>query len=190
MAEDTEPRPASGTPAWPDPYPSGPYASVPYPAGPYSSGLSSPAPTVPLPGQGAAGPAPTVPLSGAPVSFPADPTAPTIAQIGDIRVTSTSVFTPVGDFALRGSRWEVQDQWMSAQKTPTWAVVCAVVGFFIVTVFSLFFLLAKKTVYSGVVQVTVTNGLYRYDARMPVIDQAQVQHVHTQVNYVRSLAAL
>ena len=131
-----------------------------------------------------------MPLPGAPISFPADPTAPTIAQIGDIRVTSTSVFTPVGDFALRGSRWDVQDQWMTTQKTPTWAVVCAVVGFFIVTVFSLFFLLAKQTVYSGVVQVTVTNGPYRYDARMPVIDQAQVQHVHTQVNYVRSLAAL
>jgi len=181
MADYTEPRPASGTPAWPDPYPSGPYASVPYPAGPYSSGLSSPAPTVPLPPGGAPGPA---------VSFPADPTAPTIAQIGDIRVTSTSVFTPVGDFALRGSRWDVQDQWLASQKTPTWAVVCAVVGFFIVTVFSLFFLLAKQTVYSGVVQVTVTNGLFRYDARLPVTDQAQVQHVHTQVNYVRSLAAL
>ena len=79
---------------------------------------------------------------------------------------------------------------VASQKTPTWAVVCAVVGFFIVTVFSLFFLLAKQTVYSGVVQVTVTNGLFRYDARLPVTDQAQVQHVHTQVNYVRSLAAL
>jgi hypothetical protein len=66
----------------------------------------------------------------------------------------------------------------------------AVVGFCVLTVFSLLFLLAKETVYRGTVQVTVTNGAHQYVARIPVTDQAQVAHLHQQVNYVRSLAAL
>jgi hypothetical protein len=91
-ADDTGHLPASGTPAWPDPYPSGPYASVPYPTGPYASGL---------PAQ------PTVPLR------PDLTDGPVIAQIGDVEVTSTAVRTPVGAYPLRGTRWTVQDQWRS-----------------------------------------------------------------------------
>jgi hypothetical protein len=167
---------------WPDPFPSGPYASVPYPTGPYASGLPAPAP----PGQ-------TVPLAGYPTggALPA-PVAvePVIVQIGDIQVTASTVRTPVGEFPLRGSQWQVQDQWMTTQKTPTWAIVCAIAGFFCLTFFSLLFLLAKETVYSGVVLVTVRSGAFQYDARMTVADQGQVQHVHSQVNYARSLAAV
>jgi hypothetical protein len=168
---------------WPDPYPSGPYASVPYPTGPYAAGLPPPQ-TVPMPGLApVSGTAPLpVPISGAGM--------PVIAQIGDIQVTATSVRTPVGEFALRGSQWQITDQWTSEQKIPTWAIVCAVAGFFCLTVFSLLFLLAKETRYSGVVLVSVHNGQYRYDTRMAVTDQSQVQHVHSLVNYARSLAAV
>jgi hypothetical protein len=41
-----------------------------------------------------------------------------------------------------------------------------------------------------VVQVTVTNGPRQYVARIPVTTQQQVQYIHQQVNYVRSLAAV
>jgi len=127
-----------------------------------------------------------------PVVPPPDPIGPglVIVQIGEIGVTSSVVHTPAGDIPLAGSTWQVNDYWHSEQKIPTWAIVCAIAGFCVLTVFSLLFLLVKVTVPRGTVQVTVTNGTRQYVARLPVTDQAQVGHVHQQVNYVRSLAAL
>jgi hypothetical protein len=115
---------------------------------------------------------------------------PVIAMIGEIAVTSTTVRTPAGDIPLAGSTWQVSDYWHSEQKTPTWAIVAAVLGFCVVTVLSLLFLLVKETVHRGTVQVTVTNGSRQYVARIPVGTQAQVDYIHQQVNYARSLAAL
>jgi hypothetical protein len=131
-----------------------------------------------------------------PVPSPAPPPhdlvapGPVIMQVGDIAVTSTVVHTPAGDIPLAGSTWQVSDYWHSDQKIPTWAIVAAIVGFCPLAGFSLLFLLVKKTVPRGTVQVTVTNGTHQYVARIPVTDQAQVSYVHQQVNYVRSLAAL
>lgn len=134
-----------------------------------------------------------------PWSIPAPPQAPqpappapgpVIVQIGDIGVTSTVVHTPAGDIRLAGSTWTVHDYWHSEQKIPTWAIVAAIAGFCVLTVFSLLFLLVKVTVPKGTVQVTVTNETRQYVARIPVTDQSQVTYVHQQVNYVRSLAAL
>ena len=164
MADEQSPRPQSG-PVRPDPYPSGLYASVPYPAGPYAAGLSPPTPPEPV-------------------------DEPVIARIGDIQVTASTVRTPVGDFALRGSQWQVDDQRLTERKTPKWAIACAIVGFLVAPVFSLLFLLAKETVQTGVLVVSVRNGPHRYDARIQSTDPEQVQHVHSLVNYVRSLASL
>jgi hypothetical protein len=113
-----------------------------------------------------------------------------IVQVGDIAVTSTVVHTPAGDIPLAGSTWQVSDYWHSEQKIPRWAIVAAIAGFCVLTVFSLLFLLVKVSVPHGTVQVVVTNGTRQYVARIPVTDQAQVSYVHQQVNYVRSLAAL
>jgi hypothetical protein len=115
---------------------------------------------------------------------------PVIVQIGEIGVTSTVVHTPAGDIPLAGSTWQVSDYWHSEQRIPRWAVVAAIAGFCLLTVFSLLFLLVKETVARGTVQVTVTNGAQQYVARIPVTDQGQVTYVNQQVNYVRSLAAL
>jgi hypothetical protein len=125
-----------------------------------------------------------------PVTAPYPVQEQVIAQIGEIQVTSTTVRTPAGQFPLKGSQWTVTDQWTAEQKTPTWAIVLAIVGFFCVIFFSLLFLLAKETVYHGVVQVQVVNGPYHYVSRIPVNNQQYVQHVYGQVNYVRSLAAM
>jgi hypothetical protein len=160
-------------------------APAPLPAG---SSPALPAPTAPLPPAAA----PYPPVSGA-GSYPpgGDPfIGPVVAQIGEIGVTSSLVRTPAGDIPLANSTWHVADYWQSEQKTPTWAVVMAVVGFCVLTILSLLFLLVKQTIYRGTVQVTVTNGARQYVARIPVTNQAQVQHIHQQVNYVRSLAAL
>ena len=69
-------------------------------------------------------------------------------------------------------------------------IIAAIVGFCVLTVFSLLFLLVKETVMQGTVQVTVTNGTRQYVARIPVFDQTAVTTINQQVNYVRSLAAL
>lgn len=115
---------------------------------------------------------------------------PVVAQIGEIAVTSTTIHTPIGEIPLAGSTWRLADYWQAEQKTPTWAIVAAILGFCVLTVLSLLFLLVKETVHRGTVQVTVTNGPRQYVARIPVTDQFQVHRLHDQVNYVRSLAAL
>lgn len=145
------------------------------------------------------GPDPQAPVSGPHYSVsggalvPAVPNVAAVAeqplcQIGEIMATTTTVYTPVGSCPLRGSRWVAQDQWISSQKTPTWAIVLAIVGFCILTVFSLLFLLAKETVFSGVMQVTVTNGPFTYVARVPVHDHGSAQYIHNQVNYMRAMS--
>jgi hypothetical protein len=115
---------------------------------------------------------------------------PVITRIGDVDVTPTMIRTPAGQFPLRGSQWMITDQWIAEQKIPTWAIVAAIVGFCLVAVFSLLFLLAKETVYRGFVIVTVTNGTHQYVSRIAVVSQQQVQQIYGQVNYARSLAAL
>ncbi len=127
-----------------------------------------------------------------PVPPPPGPVAagPVIVQVGEIGVTSTLVRTPAGDIPLAGSTWQVSDYWHSEQRIPRWAIVAAIAGFCLLTVFSLLFLLVKETVSRGTVQVTVTNGTQQYVARIPVTDQSQVDYINQQVNYVRSLAAL
>jgi hypothetical protein len=127
----------------------------------------------------------------APDSTPPVPTAgPVILQIAEIAVTSTTVHTPAGDIPLAGSQWQVNDYWVSQQRIPRWAIIAAIAGFCVLTVFSLFFLLVKESVMHGTVQVTVTNGTRQYVARIPVRDQAAVTAINQQVNYVRMLAAL
>lgn len=117
------------------------------------------------------------------------PAEPVLVQIGELAVTASTVYTPVGPIPLRGSQWSVHDQWMTDQKIPTWAIVLSIVGFFCLTVFSLLFLLAKETRFYGTVDVGVANGHQHYVARIPVGSHQQVHYVYHQVNYVRSLAA-
>jgi hypothetical protein len=144
---------------------------------------SSPSDPWSIPAPAAApAPGPTEPVTYAP--------GPVIVQIAEIGVTSTVVHTPAGDIPLAGSQWQVSDYWYTQQRIPRWAIVAAIVGFCVLTVFSLLFLLIKESVPQGTVQVTVTNGTRQYVARIPVRDQAAVAVINQQVNYVRTLAAL
>ncbi|MEV0718874.1 hypothetical protein [Asanoa sp. NPDC050611] len=162
--------------------------------GPLPDPTSDPGPVYAPPPQPTSAPPVAQPSPAAP--GPAGPFPPAggdgtvVAQIGEIQVTSQLVHTPAGSFPLAGSTWQVNDFWQTTQKTPTWAVLAAIFGFCLLTVFSLLFLLVKETLYTGTVQVTVTNGRHQYVARVGVTDQNQVQYVHQQVNYVRALAAL
>ncbi|MFD6566592.1 hypothetical protein [Micromonospora profundi] len=109
-------------------------------------------------------------------------------QIAEITVSPPVIRTPAGVLPLAGASWHVADYWQREEKIATWALVCAIVGFFCVAIFSLLFLLVKETRHRGTVQVTVTNGAQQYVARIPVSDQGQVQHINNQVNYARSLS--
>jgi hypothetical protein len=190
--DPTVPLPGAGAPgqfppptdpwAAPDTVPGAPGAPSRAPgAAPGAPGASSwgpggpPEPSTPVPAQ-------LAPTSGAP--------GPVVAQIGEIAVTSTAAHTPAGEIPLAGSTWQVADYWQTEQRTPKWAILMAIVGFCVLTVFSLLFLLVKETVHRGTVQVTVTNGARQYVARIPVASQDQVLRLHQQVNYVRALAAL
>ncbi|WP_239165576.1 hypothetical protein [Catellatospora citrea] len=135
-------------------------------------------------------PAPATRPPATPPGRPAAGPGPVLVQLGEVSVSSTTIHTPSGEIPLRGSQWAVSDQWHSQQRIPTWAVVCAVLGFFLLCFLSLLFLLAKETRYSGTVQVIITNGPRQYVVRIPVTDQRVVAHIHAQVNYARSLAAL
>ncbi|WP_230690040.1 hypothetical protein [Catellatospora paridis] len=135
-------------------------------------------------------PAPATRPPATPPGRPAAGPGPVLVQLGEVSVSSTTIHTPSGEIPLRGSQWAVSDQWHSQQRIPAWAVVCAVVGFFLLCFLSLLFLLAKETRYTGTVQVIITNGPRQYVVRIPVTDQRVVAHIHAQVNYARSLAAL
>jgi hypothetical protein len=128
------------------------------------------------------------PYPGLAPTYP--PAEAVLLSIGEIQVTATTIRTPAGVYPLRGSQWHITDSWTTEQKIPSWAIVLAIVGFFCLTFFSLLFLLAKETVHRAVVNVHVTSGGQQYVARIPAGDQAQVQYIYQQVNYVRSLAGM
>lgn len=191
--------PASGPPISGPPISGSPIPGSPIPtSGSPISGPPVPAsgPPIPTPRPPISGPAPGSPYPvsppypvGPPVAVPSPAAGPVLVQIGEIAVTSASVRTPAGEIPLRGSTWHVADYWQSEQRTPRWAVVAAIVGFCVLTVLSLLFLLVKETVHRGMVQVTVGNGRWQYVARIPVTNQYEVQQINERVNYVRSLAA-
>jgi hypothetical protein len=124
-----------------------------------------------------------------PAALPAPPT-PIVARVGEISVSSTTVYTPTGEMPLRGSQWILTDQWQAHSKIPTWAIILTIVTFFCIPIFNFLFLLAKETYYSGMVAVSVSSSGRHYVARIPVNSQAQVATLQSQVNYIRSLAAL
>jgi hypothetical protein len=169
-------------------------ASAPPAAAPVAS-----APNIPPVAPTAAGPAaaraaqpapPRLQLPYTPGPSPQAAPGAVLVQLGEVTVSSNTIHTPAGDIPLRGSQWTVSDQWHSQQRIPAWATVCAVVGFVFLCFLSLLFLLAKETRYSGTVQVAISNAGRQYVVRIPVTDQRVVAHIHAQVNYVRSLAAL
>lgn len=114
---------------------------------------------------------------------------PVLVSIGDIHCTRSDVITPVGTFPIAGSQWVVADHSSTTRTIPTWAIVMAVVGAFVVCLFSLFFLLVKEDRTQGFVQVTVIGPEGRsYTTSVPVQSFAAVQDTFNRVGYARNLA--
>ncbi|WP_194821522.1 hypothetical protein [Micromonospora sp. S-DT3-3-22] len=210
----TAPFPATPPPAAPldpsTPSPAGPYSAPPAQfSGPPAQFSAPPAQFSAPPAQFSAPPAPFPAPAGvdpyaAPVGQPgpyppqftpplpgaAGGQQPAAVQIGEIMVSPPVIRTPAGVMPLAGATWYVTDHWQREEKIASWAIVCAILGFFCLTIFSLLFLLIKETRYHGTVQVTVTSGGHQYVARIPVVDQGQVQQINNQVNYARSLSTV
>lgn len=80
-------------------------------------------------------------------------TSPQTIDVGPIRVSPDWVTGPQGQIPAAGSRISISNQTMTREAIPTWAIVCAIVGFFVLTVFSLLFLLVKEQRVEGVILV-------------------------------------
>jgi hypothetical protein len=126
-------------------------------------------------------------------TFPPNPDAlmsgePVMVTIGDISVTSTTVYTPSGSRPLSEVSWTFTDLSTTSQGIPTWAIVCAIV-FFLFCFLGLLFLLAKEDKTQGSVQVTVHGPGFVHTSTIPVTSMAQVGDINARVNYVRTLTA-
>ena len=109
--------------------------------------------------------------------------------LGDISCTQTEVIVPTGRAPLRGTTWIATNQVSVVEKIPTWAIVVAIVGFFVVCLFSLLFLLVKERTVQGFVHVSVQAPGFYHTTQIPVTSDFQIRDIESRVNYIRSLVA-
>ena len=107
--------------------------------------------------------------------------------VGDIQVTSTHVVTPSGTFALRDVNVYAMDQTYTSNKTPTWAIVAAVVTVWF-ALLGLLFLLAKEQKTEGYVTITIDGGGMRHVSSIPVFTPQQRAAVLQNAAYLSMLA--
>jgi len=117
-----------------------------------------------------------------------DEKEPLLVTIGDIGFSQNWVVAPHGAAPLAGTQITVDDHTHSVSKTPTWAIVVAILGVFFFFL-SLLFLLVRETEISGYLLVTVRNGELEFSSTIPVSSALQVQEFQGRAIYARKLAA-
>ncbi|MGW9826251.1 MULTISPECIES: hypothetical protein [Brevibacterium] len=105
-----------------------------------------------------------------------------------IEVTSTGVHTPAGTIPLDQARFFLADRTWTTRSTPGWAIALAIGGFFVVTFFSLLFLLAKDERTTGYVDVTVTGAGVSYTSSVPIASARARAEIHSRWAYAQQLA--
>lgn len=110
----------------------------------------------------------------------------TLVTIGDIAVTPSWVITPSGAAPIGQATFTVTDMSHTTREIPTWAIVCAVV-FFFVCFLGLLFLLAKEDRTAGSVQVVVQAPGLLHVTQIPVWSWEQLQDANARVNYARAV---
>jgi hypothetical protein len=73
-------------------------------------------------------------------------------------------------------------------KTPTWAIVLAIIGFFFLLL-GLLFLLVREQIATGHVQMTVRNGPLLHITSIPAAHAGTAPDVFGRVQYARHLIA-
>jgi hypothetical protein len=109
-------------------------------------------------------------------------------QLGDIAVTDTQIFTPVGTYQLRGTTWTVTNQTYMTESIPTWAIVLTIIGFFFCLLGLLFLLVKERKVY-GAMQVTVQARGLSHSTYVPVYNPAAIYEINTRVDWIRGQVA-
>lgn len=114
-----------------------------------------------------------------------------VVRFGDIGVSRNFLSTPSGISALKGTTFSIVDRTVAAQRIPTWAVIAAIVGFFVIFVLSLLFLLVKETAPAGTVEVTAANpetGV-RHTTSLAITSSGDIADAYARVNAAQQLAA-
>ena len=119
-------------------------------------------------------------------SSPAAVPEQALVVIGDITISKSWLVTPVGSRPLVGTQIFVTDFSRTETKIPTWAIVLAIIGAFFFLL-GLFFLLARETVTTGSLQVSVQKDDLAYATQIPAANASVAQDVHARVNYARQL---
>jgi hypothetical protein len=115
------------------------------------------------------------------------PTGPVLVTVGDILVEQFRIVTPAGVLPTQGTNWSAMDMSRTEEKIPTWAVVMAILTFFLVCLFGLLFLLCKERKTTGFVQVTVQNGNRTHNTHVGVRSPRDVADTLARVNFARTL---
>jgi hypothetical protein len=111
-----------------------------------------------------------------------------VLTIGDIGVSPSWIVTPNGSASLRDSQRTVQDRTFTQQKTPTWAIVMAVLGI-VFCLLGLLFLIVKENQTSGYVEVTVRSGNVFHVVQLPANSPQAVAHARQLVYQAQSMAS-
>jgi hypothetical protein len=111
-----------------------------------------------------------------------------LLTIGNISVSQNWVVVPTGFYKLRGTNWTVQDSTQVTETIPVYAIVLAVI-FFFVCLLGLLFLLIKERRYTGFIAVTVVGEGLFHSVQLPPGPQNAAWATH-EVNRARALAAM
>lgn len=114
---------------------------------------------------------------------------PVLERFGRITITPTAVHTSSRTFGLQGTLWRLIEHVRPRRVTPSWAIVAAVLGFFVIPFVSLLFLLAGEKRVEGLVQVAVWDGIAQHVVDLPVRNAAELAEIRRRVDRVRALAA-
>lgn len=126
-----------------------------------------------------------------PQNLPAVPTpaaAGPYYDLGPILIRGDQVITPNGTIPLSMAQFSFQDMSQTTKRTPTWAIIVAVVLCWLFLL-SLLLLIIQEEQTTGQVIVSVTGGEGAYYLTVPVTNQAQVYSWAQQVQQAQVIAS-
>lgn len=116
-----------------------------------------------------------------------DGVEPVLVGIGDIACTRSEVITPGGRRPVNAVTWTFTDMSQTVERIPVWAIILAVLLFWMCFL-GLLFLLVKEKHTTGWVQITVQGDRFLHQTQLPVSSVTQVADYNARVSYARSLS--
>ncbi|MYM20558.1 hypothetical protein GSY69_11440 [Brevibacterium sp. 5221] len=112
---------------------------------------------------------------------------PALVSLPGVTITQHWVITPSGAAPRAQCSLSAGERVSITRATPTWAIVLAIVGFFVLTIFSLLFLLAKEQRVTGSVDLVVRGPGMHFATSVPVGSQAALAGLRMQVAQAQGL---